>query len=64
MYSSPILPVVASNMKSRPNSTKVVREKFTARHFRRRRWIGGRTLAVCGVAACFVHGGVFCVRFT
>ena len=58
MYSSPILPVVASDMKIKPNSTKVVREKFTARHFRRRRWISARFLAVCGVVVCFYMGAI------
>ena len=56
MYSSTVLPIVASDVENMASTTKVTREKFTARRFRRRRWISARIVAVCGVAACFYMG--------
>ena len=56
MYSSAVLPIVASDVENMASTTKVAREKFTARRFRRRRWISARIVAVCGVVACFYMG--------
>ena len=56
MYSSTVLPIVASDVENMASTTKVAREKFTARRFGRRRWISARIVAVCGVAACFYMG--------
>lgn len=59
MYPTPILPVVASDVETKANNTKVAREKFTARHFRRRRWTSTRIGVLSGILLCFFMGTFF-----